>query len=290
MIRAPSKLLALGCLLLCTACVAPSIAGESAGAESLRLSGAGQARPAKAFAGESAGAESLRLSASSMSVQAGEAVILNWQTGGPRAYLSGVGVVDAEGTAIVKPRFTTTYSLITDFPFLKRDITIALTGIKGEEDELPKQTEYYGHHDHIKSVSSLTVYLGALRHLLQDRMKFVLYDYSRNNTYLFKTHLSETSEFLPPKEDGVLSQRIAFLVTVTELPAEYCASINSHTTGSPGSKNAISTKAQKACIRIGVSTSLKYRRLSEDTWRINNNTDVNGDRASAILSAVTQIE
>lgn len=266
MIATPSKLLVPAVLLLYAACIQPSLVAKGVDSETVYLS------------------------ASSKSVQSGEAVTLNWNTGGPRAYLSGVGSVGTQGTAVVVPQFTTTYSLITDTPSLRRDTTITIVGIKGDYDSFPKQSEYNGHQEHSKSVSSLVDYLGMLRQLLQNDLKFIINDFSRNDTHFFQTHLSETSSFSPIKEYGMRAQKISYLIAITQIAPENCPPKSRPQLGLPKQDNSASTHASKLCIKIDVAANIQYQRLSEDEWRLNNNPDLCRERSSAFLTEISKLQ
>lgn len=262
MIKVLAKLLVLGTVLVCAACVEPPIAGQ-------RVS-----------------ADNLRLSASSMSVPAGDPVSISWQTGGFPAYLSGVGLVDAQGTVVLKPNFTTTFSLLTDTPSLRKDLTIVVTGIKGANDEFPTQDQCSGHQQRNRTIKSLVYYLAALRNKLESEMKFTLYDFSRNNTNYFMTHLSETSAFLPPTEEGMRAQRIAFMIAVMPIQTENCPA----TSAASLTEHRATAKESAICVTVSVASSLQYQRLSEGIWRTNKSLDTMTNKSAAMLSAIVNAE
>lgn len=266
MIKLLAKLVCEGMVLACAACADSSIAVDRIGFHDLRLS------------------------ASSTSVQAGEAVSLSWQTGGPPAYLSGVGPVDAQGTAVLKPRFTTTYSLLTDYSAASKDITIEVTGVKGEDDLFPRREEYRSHQQRNTMADSLTIYLGALRNRLQDKFRFSLYDYSRNNTVYFITHLSESSVLLPPKGEGVATQWISFMITVTQISEKNC--FRSAASSSPlnSRQRPQSKKHHPVCLNVDVASRIKYQLLSEEAKRNLNNDDVHAVKSLDLLSDITHMD
>lgn len=257
-----SNLLALGLLLLNAACVQRSLVGDGTGTENPRLS------------------------ASSMSVQAGDSVTLTWQAAGPRAYLSGVGVVSTQGTAVVVPRLTTTYRLVTDVPTQTEDVTISIFGIKGDTDFFPKLNDYSGKLENNKSIGSLVDYLGSLHRLLQDDLKFSLNEFCKGDTCIFQTHSSEVSEFLPIKEYGMRSQRISLLVSVKKISTDYNHIINTALPEPPLS----SKRSKLILVNISAAINIQYQRASEEQWRTNNNSDLNREKASTVLSRMLALQ
>lgn len=180
-------------------------------------------------------------------VEFGQPCKLAWQFTSGNGFLSGIGKVDSSGSTVVKPEFSTTYTLLVWNGDVVEDtsVTVTVVGAKGDSSQFPDISDFTEPGVSGKSASAdYLEFLGFVHRKLQDEFAFrVKGDFLPGRPWsVLYTNRQIRDKLVRLTDRGVRHRRIAYYVRIDQLP-----------------RGKLS--------HFEVRTLLQYQLFGESTWR-----------------------
>jgi len=201
-------------------------------------------------------AQESTLSVEPKEIRAGRSAELKWKVeNADKVFISDLGKVASDGTQIVTPKETATYTLIAEgkFGVIAKTITLRVTGAKGgkgkNSDDPDPPTDYMKFQYPLvvnHKGASLVDFLNQIRRLLQDDMGFSVYGPypSPSGNFMFVTGYKLRGDLVKPGEKTIAKRKISHMVEI----------------------DRVTSPTQEYTLTI--SALVKYRKALEYTWRV----------------------
>ena len=179
-------------------------------------------------------------------VQSGTAATLSWQADeAARVFISGVGLVEAADSLSVRPKETTTYTLVAEGASGVVSTQVRLTVTGGRDATIPTDFERFEYPIRVQHAqTSFAEFLDHVYRVLQDSLRFSLHAFQTpDKRFTFVTNLSRRSHLVGDDEPRIAKRQLSYLVEVEE------------------------PSAASEPIRYTIKTLIEFQRRTERTWR-----------------------